>query len=446
MTLFDFSPSGRGAKRLHIDWNVWVIMASNLWNTDESTFWIEKENVGVISSDQFGPSYHTKFNLISYTRTNVIELNLDGHQNTPRDIKGIPIAVILADDSYDPQMKIDGVAGSMSEFVSDIHEHVKVNTLTLAQYAQGLKNISQLTSLTDDQVAGIMGFDADAFKLQMSVLQAKIDALSAIEVKVSGEVTTVVEQQGQSFWEKLIGGIASVGLGALGAGLKTAIETKGQIKTALTESVTGMAENIASSALGEGTKTLGGTLGKLQTASHLLENKLRQVQNQVLGKFQTLDHITNTIDTIKTWADPKGETKGIDDRVKETSTLLKAYDYLFTDDTKHELDDMRVFIRSLRAKQIQHGDSDFATYLNRFWTEFEKIDQNEQATQSLSLDLSTTKAGLERFDGKRLWNRSNDMAAVVAVIDSKVTGLENLYGTGGLKVTYNTGYNVPLPL
>ena len=88
-------------------------------------------------------------------------------------------------------------------------------------------------------------------------------------------------------------------------------------------------------------------------AGQILERKLIGLQNQVLGKFQTLDHITQTIDTVKNWVDPDGQTKGLDDRLIDNSTKIEQLEKQMgnTDD----YDNMKVWLQSLNDKAIGEG-------------------------------------------------------------------------------------------
>ena len=163
-------------------------------------------------------------------------------------------------------------------------------------------------------------------------LAEAVDCVKTIRVVVSAEdIKVAVESGGSSFWGNLLGGIAGGALGGLGSALGSVISTKGQIASMLgsnaLQSINGTLAKVGAGTLSDMGKNVS-NMGKRfdaytawqrtsEAGQQLIQRKINAIQQNVHGKFDTLDNIVQTVDTISKWTDPEtGETVKMTDKVK----------------------------------------------------------------------------------------------------------------------------------
>ena len=213
----------------------------------------------------------------------------------------------------------------LTERISKIEEGVcGQDNLDLDKRVVSLEtSISQLTVLNDKAQDILDAHDE---------LAEAVDCVKTIRVVVSAEdIKVAVESGGSSFWGNLLGGIAGGALGGLGSALGSVISTKGQIASAIgsnaLQSINGTLAKVGAGTLSDLGKNVG-SMGKRfdaytawqrtsEAGQQLIQRKINAIQQNVHGKFDTLDNIVQTVDTISKWTDPEtGETVKMTDKVK----------------------------------------------------------------------------------------------------------------------------------
>jgi DNA repair exonuclease SbcCD ATPase subunit len=367
------------------------------------------------------------------TTTHVIPAAVQ--ETTLHDTHGVPICLWLVDTDYNPKMHVGGQTGTAPDFFVAVHHQI-------SKLTKDISKLKPLTNLTATQIEYIRKFDAQLFTGQLQMVINKIQTLQEIKINVSGEITTTVEEQGPSFWEQLLGGIASAATGALGAALVSSIESAGEIRKSVTEAATNTINDIAKNATGGAFKTIGDALSKFQTASNLLERKLTAMKNEVLGKFETLNHITQTIDTVKNWIDPDGNKKPLDRRLIDNTTKIEILEKQMTN--ADDITDMKLFLSNLTDRVRSKGYKDIPECMNALWKDVDIIDLNKHLLINTRLRVEQIENEIQKI--QRLKRTLDTTIAVVSRLEQRIEAIRNLYGTGGLEVVYNTGDIFPLPL
>jgi hypothetical protein len=155
----------------------------------------------------------------------------------------------------------------------------------------------------------------------------------------------------------------------------TSIKSAGEIRKTVTEAAANTVNDIAKSATGGAFKTIGEALSKFQTASNLLERKLTAMKNQVLGKFETLNHITQTIDTVKNWVDPDGQKKPLDRRLIDNTTKIETLEKQMTN--ADDITEMKLFLNNLKARTRIKGFKDISECMDALWKDVDVIDTSK---------------------------------------------------------------------
>jgi len=102
------------------------------------------------------------------------------------------------------------------------------------QIIQAVPLIKELIAMPSGQIDQIVNFDFEKIKTEFAAMRAELDTLKEIKVTIDGEVEVSVQNQGKSFWDKLI----DLGTGTLGAAINTGISTAGSMREATIKTAT----------------------------------------------------------------------------------------------------------------------------------------------------------------------------------------------------------------
>ena len=175
-----------------------------------------------------------------------------------------------------------------------------------------------------------------------------------------------------------------------------------------------------------------------------MENKLRQVQQQVLGKFQTLDHITATIKRIDDWVDGDNQKKDFPDRIIENTSKIETLETQMG--SPADTDQMKVLLQSFHNRAIGEGDIDITTYMKQYWIDQDAVLALRNTYAAMSYRVGALETEIHESGNKVLERTLNSTIVVVTRLEQRLKAIENIYGRGSLKVVYNTGDIIPYPL
>ena len=232
----------------------------------------------------------------------------------------------------------DGVHGQgLQDYIGGLIDRIqKVETSMLSM--EGNRDISALRSRLDTiemRADNIRQLNAKAGEMleKYEDFEEALDCVKTIRVVVSAEdIKVAIESGGSSFWGNLLGGIAGGALGGLGSALGSVISTKGQIASMLGQNALSSVNSTLKDVGVNGLKDMGKNvkdMGKKfdaynawqrtsESAQQLLQRKINAIQQNVHGKFDTIDNIVSTVDTISKWVDPEtGESVDMTDKLKD---------------------------------------------------------------------------------------------------------------------------------
>ena len=220
----------------------------------------------------------------------------------------------------------------LEDNLTDLAE--RISTLEDSVCGQNKIDLDKRVSTLESSITRLSNLDSKAQEIldAHEELAEAVDCVKTIQVKISTEdMKIAIESGGSSFWGNLLGGVAGGALGGLGSALGSVISTKGQIASAIGSNALGSINGVLAKA-GAGTLS---DMGKRVTgmgqafdgftafqrtseaAQQLINRKLNNLVQNVHGKFDTLENITTTIDTISKWTDPEtGETVQMSDKIK----------------------------------------------------------------------------------------------------------------------------------
>ena len=242
----------------------------------------------------------------------------------------------------------DGVHGQdLQNYIGGLIDRInKVETSMSSM--QGNRDITALSRRLDSievRASNINQLNAKAEEMldKYEDFEEALDCVKTIRVVVSAEdIKIAIESGGSSFWGNLLGGIAGGALGGLGSALGSVISTKGQIASMLGQNAMSTVNSTLKDVGINSLKDMGKNVSNMgkkfdaynafqrttESAQQLLQRKINAIQQNVHGKFDTIDNIVSTIDTISKWVDPEtGESVDMTDKLKD---IVKTQNNLAT--------------------------------------------------------------------------------------------------------------------
>lgn len=332
--------------------------------------------------------------------------------NDTEIVNGYPLGLYIVDSTYNQMYRYNNTSYSLQTILTMVER--AVTDLRTGHTSQQTR--------TNTQAINDINRTVSSTNATLAVLNTSLQTHLAKPELTMDDLTDATS--GPGFWGTLFGGLSGAASGVACTALETAIKEKGAIKTAvsdtaksaITDSISGTSSTLTKDLKDKIIKEGGGITGMatvMSKAQALLDGKLRNLQQAVHGKFDTINNIVSTIDTIKDWTAADGEKYELDALVKHGDEV-SHYNTVDIAGLKHDI----VQVMTDHAEDLG----------------------------TMQTDLTATQDSVTDID-----IQINNLVASIKILENRIERVDRKADDGAasgpsLAVTYTTSRNFQYPL